>query len=106
MAEEVLAIATKIRSTRDQLLDLFDVVESKSARKKISTQLRELDDQVMRLISIAIDDSTKEYKKATSELGKANTKLTQAMEDQQKIADALTAVATAIGFVAKITALG
>jgi hypothetical protein len=100
--QEVLLIAKRIRAARDRLLELFDETTDSNEQDQIADQLKDLDDQVMRLISISIDDSTKEYKQATEALGKANTKIGQAIKDQQKVADAISAVAQAIGLIAQI----
>jgi hypothetical protein len=103
MAERILLVAKRLRETRDGLEELWTKSNrNKARRKKIEKQLSGIDDEIMRLISIAIDEGTQEYRDATTALGGATTKVEEAIADTKKVAEALTAVAQAIGLVAMV----
>ena len=68
----------------------------------LEAQQKFLRDQLQRLIDEEVPKDTAEFKAANAEMAKAVTALKQAIDDQNKVAEAITEIAKGIDLVAKL----
>ncbi len=99
---EIIKLATQLDKARDHLFELAQNTRSPGKKAEIAREMRRLSRETRRLISINIKKRGEEYDAATSALGTANTRLRKAIDDSQKLADALEQVAFALDLVAKV----
>jgi hypothetical protein len=97
-----IKLAREIRRAYARLDALWQEVRSDEKRARIEEQMDALDRETMRLISINVKKSGREYEAATRALASANRKLRKAIDDLQKLAEAVEAVAAAVDAVAGV----
>lgn len=103
MPEEIKLLAKRTRTMRERLDELWNEVGDDAERQdEIYAQMKALDREIMRLISINIKARGAEYDDATAALGTANTKLVNAISDINKFVKAIEFTAKAIALVAKV----
>lgn len=102
MPKKAIALAERIVESRALLDQLWRRPRSSSTGAWIRKRKEELDVQVMRLISINIQQRGEEYEAATLALEEANAGIEAAIADLNRVAAALEALATGLELVAKV----
>ena len=103
--QEILLLAKRLDLLRSRLDELWDATTDTDKRKSLQEQYDELDKAVMRLISAVVKDNGKEYDAAVAALGKANTTLGAALDDEEQFVEAIETVSQALDLVSKLTAI-
>jgi hypothetical protein len=103
--QEITLLAKRLDLLRSRLDELWDSTTDADARKDLQQQYDDLDKAVMRLISVAVKDNGKEYDAAVAALGKANTTLKAALDDEEQFVKAIESVAQALDLVTKVIAI-
>ena len=99
---KIIKLADELDKARDRLFELASKTRNKERKAELSRQMRKLSKQIRRLISMNIKKHGKEYQAATAAMTQANRKLRKAIEDSQKIADAIEVMAFALDAASKI----
>jgi len=102
MPQDTLLLAKRITDAKDLLDEAYGKAKTAKKRESIRKERVRLKKELQRLISIRIQAQGREYDDATDALGRANTKLRKAIEDQAQLAEAIEAIAHALDLVALV----
>ena len=103
--EQVLLLAKRLDLLRSRLDDAWDATDDRAKHRQLQDQYDDLDRQQMRLISIVVKSNGQEYDAAVDALGKANTALKRALDDEEQFVKAIQAASEALDLVGKVVAV-
>jgi len=92
----------QLDKTYEQLKILRNKANTKEDFDKIRWQMDKINAQRQNILNIAINEATHEYKAATAQLQQSQPLIESAIEDINKIADAIHSVASVISQVEKV----
>jgi len=92
----------QLDKTYEQLKILRNKASTKEAFDKIRSQMDTINIQRQNILSNAINEATDEYKAAIDEMNQAQPLIESAINDMNKIADAINKVATVISQIEKV----
>ena len=100
-----LELAKQLETLRQRLGEAYDQTRSAARKQELDRLDRKLGTELVRLISIRIEDAGEEYAVATAALKAANRELKAAQDEAARLGEALQRVARALDLIARVVAV-
>jgi hypothetical protein len=97
-----LELAKQLETLRQRLGESYALTRSVARKQELDRLDRKLGVELVRLISILIDEAGEEYAVATTALKAANKELLAAQDEARRLGEALQRVARALDLVARV----